>query len=118
MNEAQVVETFARWLTVNGWTVRTQVDWVDVVAERGDERLIAEAKGHGKDNGAAADILYGQILRRIPREPRPGERYAIVVPAQAERAVLRVPDRVRAMLGLEVFVIDGAGQVNSRQPAP
>jgi len=36
---------FADWLQQNGWTVKREVDFVDVYAERGTERMYAEAKG-------------------------------------------------------------------------
>jgi hypothetical protein len=38
--------------------------------------------------------------------------FAVVVPARAEASALRVPSRVRALLGVEVFVVDDAGVVS------
>ena len=42
-DQARVVEGFASWLASQGWTVRTEVDSVDVVADKEGHRL-AEAK--------------------------------------------------------------------------
>jgi hypothetical protein len=43
--ESEIVAGFCQWLREQGWTVQTEVAWADVVADRGDERLIGEAKG-------------------------------------------------------------------------
>jgi hypothetical protein len=44
-DEERVVAAYARWLEGQGWVVRREVDFVDVYAERGDDKLYAEAKG-------------------------------------------------------------------------
>lgn len=44
-DEQRVVAAYAGWLESNGWTVQREVDFADVYAERGQERLYAEAKG-------------------------------------------------------------------------
>ena len=41
-DEERVVAAFANWLRHDGWTVDTEVDFIDVCARRGDERLYAE----------------------------------------------------------------------------
>ena len=72
--EHEVEAAFVRWLESNGWKVRTQVDFADVVAERGDERIVAEPKGITTSAGTDLDTLYGQLLRRVELEPE--VRYA------------------------------------------
>ena len=77
--ESGVVTAFAAWLNREGWPVRTEVDFVDVVAERDGIALIAEAKGTTNSAGLDAGTAYGQLLRRI--SPDEGaRRYALVVP--------------------------------------
>ena len=98
--ELEVVETFVRWLRADGWTVRTEVDWADVVAERGNERLIAEAKGATTAPGLDVDTLYGQLLRRMGGS---GARYALVVPEKLIPAASRVPEDVRLRLGIDLY---------------
>jgi hypothetical protein len=44
-DEARVARDFAGWLSSQGWTVRTEVDFVDIVAEKDGQRLYAEVKG-------------------------------------------------------------------------
>jgi hypothetical protein len=80
---------------------------------RGDERLYAEAKGVTKDNGASADILWGQLLRRMTELGTPDIRYALVVPESIKSHVLRVPVVVRQRLGVELFHVTEDGRVRS-----
>ncbi len=44
-DETRVVGAFERYLTATGWSVTREVDFCDVFAERGEERLYVEAKG-------------------------------------------------------------------------
>jgi len=39
-DEVRVIMAFADWLQQNGWTVKREVDFVDVYAERGTERQV------------------------------------------------------------------------------
>lgn len=110
-DEKRVVGAFVAWLQEEGWTTETEVSFVDVFARRGDERLYAEAKGRTTDPGLDADILYGQLLRRMT-DPDTGARYAVVVPTTAVQAALRVPAWVRQRLSIDVYKVDDAGQVH------
>lgn len=112
MTETEVVDAFATWLAHEGWSVMAGPDkWVDIYAERGNERLICEAKGQTKDNGASADILWGQLLRRMGQLGDPGTRYAVVVPEAIKDACLRVPGVVRQRLGVDVYLVGTDGTV-------
>jgi hypothetical protein len=99
--ESEVVAAFVRWLAREGWRVRTEVDWADVVAERGDERLVAEAKGMTAAPGLDVDTLYGQLLRRMKSEQT--ARYAVVVPENLVDTAARVPASVREQLGIDIY---------------
>jgi hypothetical protein len=99
MTEAETVAAFTAWLEREGWLVGPGADkWLDVYATRDGERLCAEAKGVTKDNGVSADILWGQILRRMTELDAPGVRYALVLPESIKSQVLRVPRVARAGL--------------------
>lgn len=106
MREAEVVDVFEAWLRAQGWTVQREVRFVDLLAEHADGRLLyVEAKGKTTSPGLDVDTLYGQLLRRIdPDEPH--ARYAVVVPSVLERAVARVPRRVREQLRIDVYLVD------------
>jgi hypothetical protein len=112
-DEVRVVEAYAGWLEQEGRTVRREADFADVYAERGDERVCAEAKGRTASPGLDVDTLYGQLLRRMS-DPRPGTRYAVVVPTAGLKAALRVPARVRDRLCVDVYEADDNAGVHPR----
>jgi hypothetical protein len=64
-DEERVVTAYADWLQRNGWTVTREAGFVDIYAERGPEKLYAEAKGRTVSIGLDVDTLYGQLLRRM-----------------------------------------------------
>jgi hypothetical protein len=64
-DEERVVAAYASWLEQQGWRVRRDVDFVDVYAERGQDKLYAEAMGQTAAIGLDVDTLYGQLLRRM-----------------------------------------------------
>ena len=102
--ESEVVAVFVAWLEREGWQVRTEVDWADVVAERGDERLLGEVKGITTEPGLDLDTLYGQLLRRMtPTQPT---RYVLVVPESLVPVASRVPKEVRARLHIDLYGVD------------
>lgn len=112
-DEKRVVDAFRKWLENNGWTVREEENFIDVVAERQNERLYAEAKGRTKAIGLDVDTLYGQLLRRILDKEIGKAHFGVVVPEEARNAALRVSARVRKLLGITIFVVmlDGEVQV-------
>lgn len=111
-DEARVVAAFERYLVDAGWSVSREVEFCDLVGQRGGERLYVEAKGRTEAIGTDVDTMYGQILRRMPLAEDSAARFAVVVPTRAETAALRVPARVRHLLGVEVFVVDDSGTVS------
>jgi hypothetical protein len=92
--------------------VSAEVEFCDLVAERADERLFVEVKGRTEAIDTDVDTMYGQILRRVPLAEDPAARFAVVVPTRAERAALRVPQRVRALLSVDVFVVADDGAIS------
>lgn len=120
-DEPRVTAAFCDHLRADGWTVTTEVGFCDVFAERNGARLYAEAKGITAEPSLDADTLYGQLLRRMSVGEDPVARYVVVVPAEVAAAALRVPDRVRDLLRIEVFTVDARGAVTrvcGRSPAP
>lgn len=90
--------------------VRREVDFVDVYAERGEDKLYAEAKGRTAAIGLDVDTMYGQLLRRM-KDPRTVAQYAVVVPTAAVAAAVRVPTWVRERLHIAVYEVDDEGTV-------
>jgi hypothetical protein len=67
-DEARVVRAFCVWLAEHGWYTRLEVEHVEIVADRGNQRLYAQAKGRTAAIGLDVDTLYGQLsgeCRRI-----------------------------------------------------
>jgi hypothetical protein len=112
-DEKRVIDAYVSWLIRNDWTVQREVNFTDVYAERGDERLYAEAKGRTTSPGLDVDTLYGQLLRRMSN-PEPGARYAVVVPTSALSAALRVPAWVRDRLSVDIYEVDDDANVHLR----
>jgi len=110
-DEERVVTAYAGWLQRNGWTVTREAGFVDIYAERGPEKLYAEAKGRTSSAGLDVDTLYGQLLRRM-NDPATDARYAVVVPTAALQAALRVPAWVRDRLHIDVYEVDDVGVVH------
>ncbi len=108
--EAAVVAGFSRWLRAQGWHVETEVEGADVVATRGEECLMAEAKGSTLAPNLDIDTAYGQLLRRM-RSDSADVRYAIVVPERHVAGALRVPAAIRRTLRLDVYGVDDVGNV-------
>ena len=102
--ESEVIAVFCRWLRDQGWSVQTEAAWADVVAQRGDERLIGEAKGVTTAPGLDVDTMYGQLLRRMTEET--GTRYAVIVPEKLVAAASRVPKSVREGLKIDLYSVD------------
>jgi hypothetical protein len=104
-SEAPVERAFKAWLVAQGWTLVNEAgSWADVIAERGDERLIGEVKGYTAGNtGLDVDTMFGQLLRRM--KPGAATTWAVIVPTRSLTAVLRVPIDVRRALGIKVYEV-------------
>jgi hypothetical protein len=112
MKEANIVVAFSTWLTSEGWTIEREPGHTDMIATRGAQMLVAEAKGRSDSPGLDVDTLYGQLLRRMrPCPPDVEVRYAVVVPARARASALRVLDSVRATLNIDVYTVSEDGVV-------
>lgn len=112
-DEKRVVNAFSDWLECQGWAVTPEAGFADVYAERGGEKLYAEAKGRTAEIGLDVDTLYGQLLRRMT-DPRASTRYAVVVPTIALTAARRVPPQVRDLLHIDIYEVDDSDQVHPR----
>lgn len=106
-DETRIIEVFEGHLVADGWTVNREVDFCDLVAAKDARRLIVEAKGRTTSPGLDVDTMYGQILRRMPIDAEDETvAFAVVVPSgPAERAALRVSERVRQLLRISVYTV-------------
>ncbi|MDP9792878.1 hypothetical protein J2S43_001390 [Catenuloplanes nepalensis] len=109
-----MVAAFAAWLESGGWSVETEVAYVDVVARRDDAIMYCEAKGRTAAVGLDVDTLYGQLLRRMPAEPAPNATFGVVVPTIAVGAAQRVPLWVRQRLNIVIYEVGDDSSVTER----
>lgn len=111
-SEAGIEDAFAAYLEADGWDVRRQVKYVDVVATKDGRTLKAEVKGRtGPSQGLDTDTMFGQILRRFPEQPDEKFTAAVVVPAESASVVRRIPGWVLGRLGITVYTVDTTGRV-------
>jgi hypothetical protein len=110
-DEQRVVVAFCDWLAAEGWSTERAVEFVDVLATRGDEVIYVEAKGRTTDPGLDIDTMYGQLLRRMPGEEVGSAIFAVVVPDVALKAANRVPGRLRELLRIRVYGVTEHGSV-------
>ncbi|MDV7352699.1 hypothetical protein R4282_06665 [Rhodococcus oxybenzonivorans] len=104
---------FAGWLSSHGWTVVTDPDVVDIVAEKDGCRLYAEVEGASSVPGLDVDTAIGQLVRRMPSEADQSVSFALVVrdePRSVDAAVL-APQRVLDLLGMALYAVDEDGGV-------
>ncbi len=112
-DEERVVTANASWLEQNGWTVVREVEFVDVFAERGEEKVYAEAKGRTAAIGLDVDTLHGQLLRRMKDQGPPRDTqswYRLPHVARPFECLTGVRER----LHVDVFEVDDAGVVHPR----
>jgi hypothetical protein len=112
-HEARVVEGFVAWLSSQGWTVRTEVDFVDVVAEKAGCTLYAEAKGATTAPGLDVNTAVGQLVSRMPAEFDERASFALVVrdEPRSVRAATRAPQRILDLLRISLYAVDEGGRV-------
>jgi len=108
-----VARAFAGWLSSQGWMVRTEVDFVDIVAEKDGRRLYVEVKGATTEPGLDVDTAIGQLVRRMPSEPDQAVSFALVVrdERRSVEAAVRAPQRILDLLGMALYAVDEDGGV-------
>jgi hypothetical protein len=105
-----------RDLEAEGW--RVEVRWgrdrgIDIDARRGNERLIVEAKGEAPPGPQQVNYFLGALGELVRRMTEPMARYGLALPdnAQYRGLVGRLPAYARERFRLDVFFVDGGGQV-------
>ena len=108
-----MVRDFAGWLSSQGWTVVTDTDVVDIVAEKDGRRLYVEVKGATTAPGLDVDTAIGQLVRRMPSEADQSVSFALVVrdePGSVDAAG-RAPQRILDLLGMALYAVGEDGGV-------
>ena len=112
-DEARVARDFAGWLSSQGWTVVTDSDVVDIVAEKDGRRLYVEVKGASTAPGLDVDTAIGQLVRWMPSEADQAVSFALVVrdERRSVEAAVRAPQRILDLLGMALYAVGEDGGV-------
>lgn len=114
-DEDRVIDAFTQHLKALGWSIvrsRPSFNEPDIVATRGTERLIGEAKGRTSAPRTDIDTMYGQLLRRMTSDR--GTTYAAVLPSAFVLRALDVAAEVRERLGIRIFEVTDDDRVVGR----
>jgi hypothetical protein len=83
LSEDDVKRLLAAWLSANGWT--TEIAWgkapgIDIVARRGNDVWVIEAKGCGSRPEMRVNYFIGMLGETLQRMRLPEARYSIAMP--------------------------------------
>ncbi|MDV7090263.1 hypothetical protein [Rhodococcus opacus] len=108
-----MARNFAGWLSSQGWMVRTEVDVVDIVADKDGHLLYVEVRGATAAPSLDVDTAIGQLVRRMPSEPDRSVSFALVVrdERRSVEAAVRAPQRILDLLGMALYAVDEDGRV-------
>jgi hypothetical protein len=116
LSEDTLKEIIARHLCKIGYQVVLKmgtVHGVDVEAQRGEERLLIEAKGEAALSAQQVNYFLGALGELLLRMSDLSARYALALPdnKQYRALVRRIPPPVWKALNLSVFLIQADGSV-------
>jgi hypothetical protein len=114
LSEDEVKAAVRDYLVADGWAVT--IAWghargVDIDAQRGDERLLLEAKGEVKLQPQQVNYFVAALGELVQRMADPTARYGLVLPdnRQYRGLVSRLPAFAIERLGLVVYFVERAG---------
>jgi hypothetical protein len=110
MAEDAVKEAVAAGLRAQGWQVEVRFGHehgIDIVADRGSDKMIIEAKGEGSLNPMRVNYFLGALGELVQRMESPDVQYALALPAHRQfiNLVLRLPTHARLALNLSVLFV-------------
>ncbi|HVH77694.1 MAG TPA: hypothetical protein VM755_22490 [Stellaceae bacterium] len=116
LSEDDVKHHVKSWLEGLGWQVRVawgQSRGIDILAKKGDEHWIIEAKGGGSSQPMRVNYflaVLGTILQRIED---PSARHSIALPDMTQFRGLwgRLPRLAKERVALTALFVDPAGSV-------
>ncbi|MGE3231431.1 MAG: hypothetical protein AB7J30_19495 [Hyphomicrobium sp.] len=116
LSEDEVKRSLERWLNANGWS--TTIAWakvrgIDILAIRGSQRWVIEAKGCGSLQPMRVNYflaILGETLQRMDSEET---RYSIALPDMAQFRGLwaRLPALAKKRTGITLLLIGNADKV-------
>jgi len=117
MKETQIVNYQVKYLRGMGYKVETEyVGYIDIVAIKGDEWFIIEAKGDQLNTGQALQTLIGQIVSRMNKKAGVNRKYGITISAEHFRSFLNWGIEGLKSLSIHLFLVYKNGKVEHLTP--
>ncbi len=108
------------WLQRDGWTV--DVKWgkergIDILANRGKEKWIIEAKGIGSYQPMRVNYFLGALAELLQRMDDPSSSYSIAIPDHPQYRALwkRLPSLAKNRTTISALFVSETGQVSQTE---
>jgi hypothetical protein len=107
--EAFVQESIEKYFLCLGYQLKTK-EQVDLIADKGNERWVIEAKGLTSAVGTDFNTCLGQLVKSIKDE---NTIYAIAIPKHAKykRQCELISDYFRKLIGLHILLVDETSNI-------
>lgn len=122
LSEDEVKKAVADWLLGQGWTVEVawgQARGIDILARRGHERWVIEAKGSGSLQPMRVNYFLAILGTLLQRMDDPAARYSIALPDMRQFRGLwqRLPALAKHRTGITALFVapDGSVAVGDRE---
>ena len=116
LSEDDVKRRLKIWLEDAGWQV--EIKWghdrgIDVVAKRGSEVWVIEAKGCGSRNPMRVNYFLAMLGETLQRMEEPSARYSIALPDMKQYRGLwnRLPKLAKSRTGISALFVAPDGEV-------
>ncbi|MCR9130422.1 MAG: MarR family transcriptional regulator [Alphaproteobacteria bacterium] len=116
LSEDEVKAAIKTWLENDGWTV--EVAWgrergVDIIAQRGQERWLIEAKGCGSRQAMRVNYFIAMLGELLQRMDDPDARYSIALPDMKQFRGLwdRLPELAKQRVQVTALFVGPDGKV-------
>jgi len=116
MKEIQIIDHLLKYLSGKGYVFTTNVGAIDVVAIKGDETFIIEAKGDQVNTGRAIYIVIGQIISRMNIRTTVNRKYGIAVSPEHLEPFRYWGVEGLKLLPIHLFLVDESGKVEHKTP--
>lgn len=117
MSEDQLKTFLKAWLEADGWSV--EVAWgksrgVDLIASRGGEEWLIEAKGEGSRSAMRVNYFLGMLGELLQRMSDPNVRYSIACPdiGQFRNLWSRLPDLAKERTQITALFVNRKGKID------
>jgi hypothetical protein len=116
LSEDEVKRGVKAWLEASGWQV--SVVWgrghgIDILATKGNERWVIEAKGCGSLNPMRVNYFVSMLGELLQRMDDPKARYSIALPDMKQFRGLweRLPSLAKSRTGISALFVGASGNV-------